>query len=404
MNTNITLPLAAVRLMQLNVQGLLHPPDEPAAKESVLAVIRRMGVLQIDTINVVARSPYLVLFSRLGDYNPAWLDEHLAEGALFEYWAHAACLLPIEDYALLHHRMETLGHSFYNDEWLERHATTIEHILTLIREQGPVRSSDFERSDGQKGSWWNWKAEKQVLEFLHTSGSLMIARRDKFQRIYDLRERVLPDWDAARSVPTETARDILTERSVRLLGATPASWASDYYRLPKQGMPARLKRLADEERLIPINITGSDEPWYLHPENLSLAELASAGEMKPTLTTLLSPFDPLVWDRFRARTLFGFDYSIECYTPEPKRRYGYFSLPILHQGQLVGRLDAKAHRKDGRFEVKAIHLEPQVIPNAELAASVAAALQRCANWHQTPQVDLVKSTPAIFLEILRAAS
>lgn len=402
MTAEITLPLSAVRLMQLSLQGLLHPPVQPANKESVLETIRRMGTLQIDTIHVVARSPYLVLYSRLGQYNPRWLEELLPEGALFEYWAHAACFQPIEDYPLFYHRMEQFNRKYYNPEWIERHAETIERVMTQIREQGEVRSSDFERSDGQKGSWWNWKEEKQVLEYLHTCGQLMIARREKFQRIYDLRERVLPTWNAAQSFSQDTARDVLVERTVRILGAAPMRWVPDYFRLPKTGMAARLERLVKEDRLLRIHVIGSSDPWYLHPENLSLAQSAQAGELTPTLTTLLSPFDPLVWDRDRARTLFGFDYTIECYTPGPKRRYGYFSLPILHKDQLVGRLDAKAHRKEGRFEVKAIHLEAQVAPTEELAECIAAALQGCADWHQTPQVDVVTREPAIFNDMLRA--
>lgn len=400
MNTEISLPLPAVRLMLLAVQGLLNPPAQPATKEAVLNTIRRMGTLQIDTIHVVARSPYLVLFSRLGDYNPRWLDELLAEGALFEYWAHAACFLPIEDYPLFRHRMELFNRHWYKPEWIEAHSETIARVLSHVHEQGEVRSADFERSDGQKGSWWNWKAEKQVLEYLHTSGSLMIARRENFQRVYNLRERILPGWDEAHTIPKESAYDELTERSVRLLGAAPARWVHDYFRLPKRGTPERLEHLANEDRLLRVSVPGFSEPWYLHPENIALAEAAQAGELVPSLTTLLSPFDPLTWDRDRGRTLFNFDYTIECYTPEAKRRYGYFSLPILHLGQLAGRLDAKAHRKDGRFEVKALHLEAHATPNEELAAGVAQAIQRCASWHKTPAVEIGRCEPETFKEMV----
>lgn len=402
MKPSIRLSLEAVRLMQLHVQGMLHPPAQPASKSSVLDAIRRMGVLQIDTIHVVARSPYLVLFSRLGSYDPAWLDALLAEGALFEYWAHAACFVPIEDYPLLHHRI-LAKNKYYDEEWIERYAETIERLRDHIRAQGEVRSADFERTDGQKGSWWNWKEEKRVLEYLHTSGELMISRRERFQRVYDLRERVFPQWDDSRSIPTETARDMLAERTVRLLGAANARWVPDYYRLPKNGMAARLDRLAEEGRLLPVEVDGSTETWYLHPENVSLAEWALDGKLHATHTTLLSPFDPLTWDRSRARELFQFDYSIECYLPEAKRRYGYFSLPILHFGRLAGRLDAKAHRKEGRFEVKSLHLEPGVVLTDELARHVAAAIQRCADWHSTPQVDVVASDPPQFREMLATA-
>ena len=160
----------------------------------------------------------------------------------------------------------------------------------------------------------------------------MIARRENFQRVYDLRERVLPGWDDARALPLEEAQDELTVRAVRALGAAPARWVPDYFRLPKTGMPARLERLAETGRLKRVAVEGRPEPWYVHPENLSLLEYALLGELTPTYTTLLSPFDPLIWDRERARVLFDFDFSLECYLPQAKRRYGYFLLPILHEG------------------------------------------------------------------------
>jgi len=144
------------------------------------------------------------------------------------------------------------------------------------------------------------------------------------------------------------------------------------------------------------------EPWYIHPDRLALAEAAARNELVPTLTTLLSPFDPLVWHRERALTLFGFDYRIECYTPAPKRRYGYFSLPILHCGQLVGRLDAKAHRAEQRFEVKTLYLEPAVPPTVELATGLADALKACATWHRTPQVKVSFVDPSDFGDLLRS--
>jgi uncharacterized protein len=398
-----TLTLNAVRHLLLATQGLLYPPERPAAKEDVLNAIRRMGALQIDTIHVVARSPYLVLFSRLGDYDPRWLEELLAEGRLFEYWSHAASFLPIEDYPLYASRMEKFNSYWYTPEWRSQNQSIVDLVLQRINDNGEVRSADFERTDGKKGTWWDWKVEKRVLEYLHTRGTLMIARREKFQRVYNLRERILPDWDDAQAIPLEAAEDELTVRAVRVLGAAPARWVPDYYRLPKVGMPKRLERLVEAGRLKQVSVEGREEPWYLHPENLSLLEYAMTGEMVPTYTTLLSPFDPLVWDRERARVLFDFDFSIECYLPQEKRRYGYFLLPILHEGQLIGRLDAKAHRKEGIFEVRALYLEPGVKIFEDTVTAVAAAIQRCATWHGTPQVAIRKTEPPELDGMLAAA-
>src|ERR1700741_1342439 len=185
--SELRLPQAAVRHLLLAAQGLDRRPRRRATKADVLAAIRRMGVLQIDTIHVVARSPYLVLWSRLGAYDPRWLDQLLAEGALFEYWAHEASFIPIEDYPLLRHRMldpHSLGWK-YSHGWIEKHPAHAERVLSEIREKGPVRSADFDRQDGvKKPGWWEWKPEKRALEGLFTAGGLMAARRESLQRVY----------------------------------------------------------------------------------------------------------------------------------------------------------------------------------------------------------------------------
>ncbi len=374
------------RALMLAAMGLLQAPPKPATKHDVLTAIQNMGVLQIDTIHVVARSPYLVLWSRLGAYRQHWLDELLAEGRLFEYWAHEACFLPADMYPIYRRRIQDgLSRSWkYSQEWLNEHEELVNEILGRIRADGPVRSSDFVRSDGQKGAWWNWKVEKQALEMLYTAGELMIARRHNFQRIYDLRERVRPDWDDAHAPPAGEARRALALKAVQALGITQPRWVADYFRAKKTETTPLVERLAAEGQLLPVQVEGWPQPAFIHPANLALAEQAAAGALVPTYTTLLSPFDPLVWDRARALELFGFDYRIECYTPAPKRRYGYFTLPILRRGQLVGRLDPKAHRKEGVFEVKALHLEPGVCADEALASDIAAALQACADWHNTP--------------------
>jgi uncharacterized protein YcaQ len=401
--TQPPLTLPSIRRLLLAVQGLLEPPSHPATKEDILGAIRRMGALQIDTIHVVARSPYLVLFSRLGDYNPRWLEDLLAEGLLFEYWSHAACFLPIEDYPLYVSRMEKWNRYYYTPEWINTHQPTIDLVLRRIQNDGEVRSADFERTDGKKGTWWDWKIEKRILEYLHTTGELMIARREKFQRVYDLRERILPGWNGAPPLSLEEAYDQLTLRSVRALGAAPARWVPDYFRLPKAGMPDRLERMAENGQIRRVTVVGRSEPWYVHPENLSLLESARAGELAPTYTTLLSPFDPLTWDRERDRVLFDFDFTLECYVPQAKRRYGYFLLPILHQESLVGRLDAKAHRKEGIFEVRALYLESAVKIDAEIAQAIASAIQRCAAWHGAAQVTIRKTDPERFGAMLYEA-
>lgn len=390
--------------IMLAAQGLLEPPARAATKDDVLATIRRMSVLQIDTIHVVARSPYFVLWSRLGMYEPRWLDELLAEGALFEYWSHEASFLPIEDYGLYRRHMldELRRWGSSSRTWFAEQQDEVIRLLAQIREHGPVRSSDFVRSDGQAGTWWNWKPEKRILEMLHTSGELMIARRHNFQRIYDLRERVLPAWDDMQAPSTAEVKRKLVIKAVRALGITQARWVPDYFRTPKQGSAALLESLADQGELMRVAVAGWSDQAYVHRDNLPLVQAGLAGMLVPTVTTLLSPFDPIVWDRSRALAVWGFDYRIECYTPAPKRRYGYFSLPILHRGDLVGRLDAKAHRSEGHFEVKALYLEPGVPVTDELISDLSGALGRCASWHKTPTVEVQRSEPEELAGLLNA--
>jgi uncharacterized protein len=363
-----------------------------------------MGALQIDSISVVARSPYLVLWSRLGAYAPAWLDELLAEGALFEYWAHEACLLPIEAFPLFRRRM--LDRSWtrwrYAHELMVDEAPAVRALLEHIRSAGPVRSADFARSR-EGGSWWSWKPEKRMLESLFTAGELMIARREGFQRVYDLRERVYPGWDDARLPEAHEAQEALALGAVRAMGLARQGWLADYFRMPRAEVRAAAARLADRGDLLAVSVEGWKEPAYLDPAHRVAAEAAEAGALRATHTTLLSPFDPVVWDRRRALELFGFDYRLEVYTPAARRVHGYYVLPVLHRGRLVGRVDAKAHRREGVLEVKRLTLERGVRPGGGLARSLARTLHACARWHDTPRVELSVVEPARLLRPLMEA-
>ena len=384
------LSLPAARALHLAAQGLLQPRRRKARQPDVLAAIRQMGVLQIDTIHVVARSPYLVLWSRLGDYPQAWLEQALAAGELFEYWAHEACFVPVEDYGLYRHRMldpEAMGWK-YSATWMKERRADVEAVLEHIRVNGPTRSSDFERTDGQSGGWWSWKPEKRSLEVLFTTGALMIAARHNFQRIYDLAERVLPHWDDSQLRSKEEVQRELVLKAVKALGCARAAWISDYFRT----RPPRLdpERLVEEGALLRAWVDDWGDPIYVHPDHADLLAQAAEGVLAPTLTTILSPFDPVVWDRRRAQELFNFDYRLECYTPAEKRKYGYFTLPILRRGALVGRIDAKAHRREGIFEVKSLVLEPGVRVSERFTRDVNGALQRLADWHECPQIKITQ--------------
>lgn len=396
--SHVHLSLPAARALQLAAQGLLQRPRRRATRADVLAAIRRMALLQIDTIHVVARSPYLVLHSRLGHYDPVWLDQLLAQGALFEYWAHEACFVPAEDYGLLRHRMLDPAQLGWKSlpGWLAAHHDDCERLLAHIRTQGPVRAADFERQGGKGNGWWDWKPEKRHLEALFATGRLMVKERRNFQRVYDLAERVRPGWDDARDLPTpQDATLAMLRHSCRALGLVKAGWVADYYRLRRGRYDEALHRLADAGELIPVRVDGWRHDAFVHASLAAELERAADGRLAATHSTLLSPFDPLVWDRKRALELFDFDYRIECYTPASRRRYGYFVLPILHRGRLVGRLDAKAHRADGVFEVKALYLEPGVRATATLRQELARVLRDTAAWHGTPRLLLRQAPPEL---------
>jgi hypothetical protein len=389
-----------VQLVQLAAQGLLTQPAQPATKADVMAAIRRMGLLQIDTIHVVARSPYFVLFSRLGDYNSRWLDELLAEKALFEQWAHAACYIPMEDFPLSRRLvLDELRLSSFAD-WGEKNLELINQVLETVRRNGAMRSADFE-SKKEHGGWWNWKNEKTALEYWLWKGALMVARRDNFQRVYDMTERILPNWNDDHVPPLDEVYRRMIHKTVLALGVARPSWVADYYRLKKKVIPPLLEMMLESGDLRQINIEGWVEPALFVPENETLLLSAASGKLKADHTTLLSPFDPLTWDRERARQLYNFDFVIQCYTPASKRQYGYFPLPILHNGELVGRLDAKAHRKERIFEVKTLYLEDGVIPTHELTVALGQAIQRCADWHQTPRVTIGECHPQAFKSSLQ---
>ncbi|MCJ7695778.1 MAG: winged helix DNA-binding domain-containing protein [Anaerolineaceae bacterium] len=378
----------------LAAQGLLNTPDRAAGKADLLGIVRQIHALQIDTLNIVARAPYHILYRRIGNYPLAWLNEAHAEGALFEYWAHAACFLPIEDYPL-YRRMMLDGRRGWDNinAWGQKNPGVLDNILEYIRENGAVKSSDFKGSNS-KGTWWTWKVEKVALEHLFTRGDVMIARREKFQRVYELRERVLPDWDDSQAPDYDEVLRTLVLKTVKALGVAREDWISPYFYLSKSEVSGVLPNLVDEGRLIPVSIEGMNgKQAYVHPDNAGLLEDALAGSLEPGLTTFLSPFDPLVTDRKRTKELFDFDYVIECYTPAAKRVFGYFTLPILHRGKLIGRMDAKAWRKEKYIEVISLHLEPGQVIDDGLITDLKQALEAYAAWQSLDEIVVRKTNP-----------
>ena len=279
-------------------------------------------------------------------------------------------------------------------------------LLERIRIEGPLRAADFERdAPGSKG-WWGWKPEKRWLEAWFALGRLMVARRDRFQRVYDLAERVTAAWPEPLP-PVQLGEDAVRTHfileSVRALGIARPRWMADYYRLRPRVTRAELAPLVADGSLIEVHVDGWDDAAYVHRDNAALLDDASRNALRASRTVLLSPFDPVVWDRARALDLFGFEYTLECYTPAAKRTYGYYTLPILHRGRLIGRLDAKAHRQEGMFQVLGVWLEAEVTASTSLVEALADALVECAGWHGTPRIVIEGSQPRGLAALLRTA-
>ncbi|MFC2036556.1 winged helix-turn-helix domain-containing protein [Chloroflexota bacterium] len=401
---SIQLSLETARTLAVVKQGL-HQRPGTASRQALLDTIRRIGLLQLDTINVVARSHYLVMLSRVGLYDPTDLDALLyPDRHLFEQWAHAACLIPVEDYVyfapiILARRDQPL-HSWIKDRLGDDPEGVLDGVLAQVRERGPLASRDFEDPRGRRGTWWDWKPAKTALEILFSRGHLMVDRRTNFQRHYDLAERVLP---ASAGPPVRTVDDWArwaTLRGASCLGVATAAHISDYYRQKKPATRTMLRALAAEGVVLPVEVESWKDTAYIDPSDLPLVEQIAAGAHQPTVTTFLAPFDNLIWDRQRVRDLFGFDYRAEMYVPAAQRQYGYYVLPILHRGQLIGRLDPKADRKTETLIVRAIYLEPDQSITDELLAGIASALREFVAFHGSRTLRIERSEPGVLGALL----
>lgn len=416
----IVYPTSAARRLALHTQGLAAPFSGTPDADSLYTMIERIGCLQIDTLQLVQRSQYLALWSRLGNYPPELLDQ-VAYGdpsappaarnrRLFEYWLKAACFIPLSEYRYRLTRMHAYreGSNRWFKNWISKpeHQAAFDHVLERIRREGGLRSADFEYKGEKRSGWWDWKPTKHALEHLYNAGILMIDRRERFQRVYDLTERVLPDWvDRSLPSPEEQYRHGLV-RAVRALGICKPEQASHYFYMTYTKCKPYLKALMAEGILESVQIAeqdGTQATYLLHHADRPLLEQAADSALTATYTTFLSPFDNLFWSGKRMLALWNFEPRIEMYKPEPQRRWGYFSLSILHGERLIGRFDPKLDRKSGVLHLKALHLEEGVQPDEALIAAVAAALQQFMAWHAATDLQIARSAPAEFGKALLRA-
>ena len=360
------------RRVALGAQGFVDPrPTGRVDRRHLRRVLDRIGVIQIDSVNVLVRSQELPLFARLGPHPRTLIEDATADGELFEYWVHEASHVPTAHHHLYRWSMDTPRRWGGFHRFKEERADFIERIHDLVAERGPLTASELSVREGKKGSWWDYDDAKVALEILFDHGRVAAVRRpNDFARIYDLAERVIPADVLARPRPTpEEARKELLVHAARYHGVGTAADLADYHRL-KHIRPL-LAELVEEGRLLQVEVEGWTRTAYLHPD-VTIPRRVNA-------RALLSPFDPVVWHRDRVERMFGFHYRIEIYVPKPKRRYGYYVLPFLLGDDLVGRVDLKADRASGVLLVQSAWGESG-IDEAEVAHELAAELRLMAEW------------------------
>jgi uncharacterized protein YcaQ len=366
-----TISIAALRRHVVAHQGYATR-FRRAGADAVEAEIRRLSCVQLDSISTVERSHRITLTTRIGAYPRGTVSQLLGEGRVFEYWAHEACLLSVDDFPLFRWRMRGRGHWGSHERALHDHPEVAEHVLDEIRARGPLGSRDFAGEGG--GGMWNWKPAKRVLDSLWDRGDLAIAGRQGFQRLYDLTERVIPRRVLeAPELSREEALRALVVRAVRARGALTESGIAEHYRLPGRTAAVRshVEVLIADGSLRRLRIDDGGAP-VLVPGDLPLSESVPPG------ATLLSPFDNLLWDRPFARRVLGFDHLMEIYKPARERVYGYYVLPLLRGDRIVARVDLKADREAGVLRALAFHREQGVRASAALGETFESALKRLA--------------------------
>jgi uncharacterized protein YcaQ len=389
-------PAWAARRLLMGAQGLLAEPSRAATPAALLGLVTRMGFVQLDSISYVERAHHLTLFSRLNSYR----REHLArllerDRTLFEHWTHDASAVPTCWFAHWKPRFARAAARIRrNGWWAERMGGEPDRVIDVVRgriaREGPLRSQDFEHAPGQSAAWWGWKPQKAALEYLWHTGELVVARRESFQKVYDLTERVFPELHRAPAPADEEHVEWACSTALeRLVVATPKELAEFWEALEVAQAVRWCESAAREGRIVPVLVEAHDatqkpRPAYALPDwERRLRRLPEP----PPRTRLLSPFDPVLRDRARARRLFGFDYRFEAFVPEPARRFGYYVLPVLEGDRLVGRIDPKLERGEGVLKVRRVYWEPGVRVTRQRMKGLEGAAENLARFLGAEMVE-----------------
>jgi len=367
--------IEAARRIALGAQGFSTP--KPAGRIDVRhfrRVMHQLGLVQLDSVNVCVRTHYMPFYSRLGAYDRGHLDSWLNEsGENFEYWAHAAAVLPVDRYPLWRWKMETMKPWRRADDLLDAHPGLIENVLQQVGDHGPLTVRDLDAPEHTNEAWWGYGPGKVALEVLFANGHVSALRTGNFMRLYDLPERTIPPefLDEGIAYDKEDAYRQLLIEATRHHGIGTAADIADYFRLHVSTAAPILESLAQAGTIEKVAVGGWDEPAYLDRDAVRPRSI--------TGSALLSPFDPIMWNRDRAERMFGFEYRIEIYVPEPERVFGYYVLPFMLDGDIVGRVDLKADRKGGRLLVRSAFIE-EGKDVERVTAALAAELSRFSSW------------------------
>ena len=415
------IPARAVAALFLHRQHLARPRAVALTPGRLVRFAEDVGGIQLDSINVVDRAHHLTVWSRFGPYDRARLDRLVyRRRLLFEYWAHAACLVPTSTLAWWRRAMldYQLRHTGWSD-WLRRNGRVLAKVKAAVEANGPMANGDFEarRPAGGRGGWWDWKPVQHALHYLWMTGALGVHSRRHFNKRFDLMERILPSTAALVPVSAPDFARWHIERSLHAMGAATEADLRGYLTFPRFAPGVRraaLRAMLDDGTVRECAVEGAPGRWLVLARDVRA--LARARRVRPSCgTTLLAPFDSLMWYRDRVARLFGFDYRIEVYTPGDKRVHGYYTLPVLHDGHLIGRVDAKAHRTERRLEVRHVHLEPwfaeaalapvrgERVDQEAALAGLAGAFRSLAVFVGADDVDLRRVTPSRLLAPLARA-
>lgn len=390
--------LARLRRLALAAQGLLHAQPYGRGLPGARNAINHIGYVQIDTISVVERAHNHVFHSRVPNFKPAMTNQMLLDGDIFEYWAHAAAFLPIADFrfSLPYKRAIKSGQTHW---YRNRDKKLMGELLARIRTDGPIRSRDIETNATKRAGWWDWKPAKKALEQLYMEGDLMVSDREGFQKTYDLTERVLPSHVNLQMPSMEEFATHIVGQQLRCHGF--ASLKGLTYQRRNTELRKAVKALINE-RLAQRNL----EQIQVSSGEVFIMETGALERSLPRLSNrmlILSPFDNCVIQRDRLKTLFQYDYQLECYVPAAKRQYGYFCLPLLYRDEFIGRMDCKAHRKIGLLEIKSFYLEQCNFDDDLVITAFIDAITRFCHFQKCDSVSLTRAYPKYLTRRIRSA-